>query len=81
VRASGPGTLESTGAFAGPYLANGRGDGFDPSAGVSVPVAERQSWVYPGHGPSDESSFVFRFAGDVQVEQVTVWTIGGKAAR
>lgn len=80
LRATGSGRLRSVSALAGPYLAGEEG-AFSPGGVAGKRVEERQAWVWPGHGASPEAAFVFRFEGDVELEQVSVWTIGGRAER
>lgn len=40
-------------------------------------LERRYDYVFDAHGPSLEATFDFEFDGDVAVEHVTVWEIGG----
>jgi hypothetical protein len=70
--------LLSVETFAGPVLSGGAGH----SVSVDGQVTDRFELVVPaGIGYANEASALLRFAGDVEVESVTLWASGGEPSR
>jgi hypothetical protein len=72
VRAKGSGSLEK--AVSRPS-ADSSVRGYQSR--INGKLNRRFDYVFDAHGPSVEATFDFEFSGDVTVEHVTVWEIGG----